>query len=75
MKFKIVAVGKIRKKFFQQGIQDYVQRLRPYCHVEIVAVKDEKAPENLSNAQKEKLNKLRGSEYYKKFKQMNMFSL
>lgn len=66
MKFKIVAVGKIRKKFFQQGIQDYVQRLRLYCHVEIVAVKDEKAPENLSNAQKEKVKQIEGQRILQK---------
>lgn len=66
MKFKIIAVGKIKKNFLKQGIQDYSQRLSPYCHLEIVALKDEKAPENFSQAQKEKVRQIEGERILQK---------
>lgn len=54
MNINIIAVGKIREKFIQNGIDEYVKRLNPYCNVKILEVPDEKAPENLS--EKERLD-------------------
>lgn len=38
MKFKIVAVGKIKESFFRDAIGEYVKRLSRYAVVEIVEV-------------------------------------
>ncbi len=48
MNIRIIAVGKIREKFISEGSQEYLKRLRPYAHVEVREVPDEKAPEGLS---------------------------
>ncbi|MBA1433727.1 23S rRNA (pseudouridine(1915)-N(3))-methyltransferase RlmH [Bombilactobacillus bombi] len=66
MKIKIIAVGKIKKKFFKQGIQEYAQRLRPYCDLKIIEVPDEKAPESLSTAQMEQVKKIEGERILQK---------
>ncbi|WP_053217760.1 23S rRNA (pseudouridine(1915)-N(3))-methyltransferase RlmH [Virgibacillus senegalensis] len=53
MKITIVAVGKLKEKYLKQGIQEYTKRLGAYATVEVVEVPDEKAPENLSEADME----------------------
>lgn len=53
---KIVAVGKIKEKYFKDGINEYVKRLGPYTKVEIIEVADEKTyqdNEALNNVTKE----------------------
>lgn len=51
MKITLVTVGKLKEKYLKQGIAEYAKRLTPYTKVEIVEVADEKAPENLSEAE------------------------
>lgn len=51
MNIKIIAVGKIKEKYLQLGLEEYLKRLSAYARVEIIEVSDEKAPENLSAAE------------------------
>jgi len=48
MKISIVAVGKIKEPFFQDGIAEYAKRLRKFCTLELIEVEDEKLPEPLT---------------------------
>ena len=50
MNIHILTVGKLKEKYLQQGIQEYVKRLGPYAKITITEVPDEKAPENMSDA-------------------------
>ncbi|WP_181347376.1 23S rRNA (pseudouridine(1915)-N(3))-methyltransferase RlmH [Thalassobacillus sp. CUG 92003] len=52
MNITILSVGKLKEKYLIQGIDEYVKRLNPYAKVTITEVPDEKAPENLSEADK-----------------------
>ncbi|MGP4076319.1 23S rRNA (pseudouridine(1915)-N(3))-methyltransferase RlmH [Halobacillus sp. K22] len=60
MKISIVTVGKLKEKYLKQGIEEYVKRLGPYAKVDIIEVPDEKAPENLSEAQMEEVKQKEG---------------
>ncbi|WP_017756725.1 23S rRNA (pseudouridine(1915)-N(3))-methyltransferase RlmH [Calidifontibacillus oryziterrae] len=51
MNISIICVGKLKEKYLKQGIEEYVKRLGPYAKIDIVEVADEKAPENLSDAE------------------------
>ncbi len=51
MKITIISVGKLKEKYLKQGIQEYLKRLSAYANVNIVEVVDEKAPENMSEAE------------------------
>ncbi|MBN6206483.1 23S rRNA (pseudouridine(1915)-N(3))-methyltransferase RlmH [Ralstonia pickettii] len=51
MKITIISVGKLKEKYLKQGIQEYLKRLSAYAKVNIVEVADEKAPENMSEAE------------------------
>lgn len=72
MNIKFIVVGKLKEKYFKQGIAEYAKRLSKFCKFSIVEVPDEKAPESLSDAEmadvKEKegeriLNKIKEREY------------
>ncbi len=51
MNITIISVGKLKEKYLKQGMDEYVKRLRSYATINLVEVADEKAPENLSQAQ------------------------
>ena len=47
MNIKIVCVGKLKEKYFKDGIAEYVKRMGRFAKIKIVQVPDEKAPEKL----------------------------
>lgn len=51
MKITIVAVGKVKEKFYRDAIAEFEKRLSKYCKLEIVEVADEKTPDNASASQ------------------------
>ncbi|WP_010097956.1 23S rRNA (pseudouridine(1915)-N(3))-methyltransferase RlmH [Ornithinibacillus scapharcae] len=51
MRISIISVGKLKEKYLKQGIDEYMKRLKAYAKVDIVEVPDEKAPENMSEAE------------------------
>lgn len=53
MKITIIAVGKIKEKYFRDAIAEYTKRLSRYCRLEIIEVEDEKTPDKASPAQEE----------------------
>lgn len=55
MKITIVCAGKIKEKYLDAGIAEFMKRLRPYAQVEIKAIHEEKMPENPSDAEKEQV--------------------
>jgi len=50
MQIRIIAVGKIKEKYLQEGIAEYEKRLRPYAKVQIVEITEEKRPLSVSPA-------------------------
>lgn len=42
MRVRIVAVGKLKEGYVREGVEEYLKRLRPFCTVETVEVKDER---------------------------------
>ncbi|GGD02341.1 23S rRNA (pseudouridine(1915)-N(3))-methyltransferase RlmH [Pontibacillus salipaludis] len=60
MKITIISVGKLKEKYLKQGIQEYEKRLSSYASIDLIEVPDEKAPENLSEAQMEEVKQKEG---------------
>ena len=58
MKITILAVGKIKERYWNMAIQEYIKRLSRYCKLTIIEVADEKTPDGagwaLENQIKEK---------------------
>lgn len=51
MKITVLAVGKIKEKFYLQAVEEYAKRLSRYCKLEIIQVADEKTSENSTEAE------------------------
>lgn len=60
MNISIITVGKLKEKYLKQGIAEYTKRLGAYCTINEIEVPDEKAPEQLSEAEMLQVKKKEG---------------
>lgn len=60
MKITVIAVGKVKEKFYRDAIGEFEKRLSKYCRLEIIEVADEKTPENASKAEELKIKAKEG---------------
>ena len=60
MDIKIIAVGKIKEKFYKDAIDEYLKRMQTYNKVEIIEVTDEMAAETLSEKELEQVKEREG---------------
>lgn len=67
MNITIVSVGKLKEKYLKMGIDEYVKRLGGYAKMDIIEVPDEKAPEQLSDAEMDIVKKKEGERILSKF--------
>lgn len=51
MRYRIISVGRIREKYFIEGIAEYLKRLNRYCKIEIVDGLEEKTSPRSGEAQ------------------------
>lgn len=51
MIIKVIAVGRLREKYWQEGVAEYSRRLKPYARAEIVEIPEARVPENASPAE------------------------
>lgn len=58
VKIDILCVGKIKESYFTDAIGEYSKRLRSYCNINIIEVKDEKTPEHASAKEEEIIKKV-----------------
>ena len=49
MKIKIYAIGHLKENYLKQGINEYLERIKPYSQIEIIEVNDEPIPNNPNN--------------------------
>ena len=54
MIIRIIAVGRIRERYWQDALADYERRIRPYARLEVVEVPEAHIPEGASSAQKQR---------------------
>lgn len=69
MLIKIVAVGKIKEKFYRQALDEYLKRMTVYNKLEIVEVPDQKAAENLSDKEIDLIKEKEGEKILAKIKE------
>ena len=60
MNITIISVGKLKEKYLKMGIDEYAKRLGSYVKMELVEIPDEKAPEQLSEAEMEIVKRKEG---------------
>lgn len=69
MKIKIIYVGKLKEKYLEDGINEYLKRLSAYGDVEVIEVADERIPEKASLAQEMMVKAKEGRRILDKVKQ------
>ena len=58
MNIKLIAVGKLKEKFFKEAVLEYSKRLSRFGKLEIAELADEKIPDNPSEKQIEMIKSL-----------------
>jgi 23S rRNA (pseudouridine1915-N3)-methyltransferase len=69
VKIKIISVGKLKEKYLNMGINEYLKRLSSYAKIDIIEVNDEKAPDNLSDSDIENIKNTEGDKILSKIDQ------
>ena len=68
MKIKIYAIGHLKEAYLKQGINEYLERLKPYTQVEIVELNDESIVDNPSSKEIEQAKNKEGQKVLKLLK-------
>lgn len=66
LKIEIIYLGKIKENYFKEAIEEYVKRVQKFCSIKLINIKDEKLPDNPSEAQIEAALNKEGKEILKK---------
>lgn len=68
MKIRIIAIGKIKEAYLKEGINEYLNRIKPYCNIEIMEVNDESISDNPRDAEITKVKDIEGERVLKLLK-------
>jgi 23S rRNA (pseudouridine1915-N3)-methyltransferase len=68
MKITIISVGKVKEKYLVNGIKEYAKRLSRYTKLELIEVRDEKAPETLSSKEMDDVKNQEGKRILSRLK-------
>ncbi|MCI8339926.1 MAG: 23S rRNA (pseudouridine(1915)-N(3))-methyltransferase RlmH [Lachnospiraceae bacterium] len=69
MKITILAVGKMKEKFFADAVTEYRKRLSRYCKLEMIEVADERTPEHASGHEEDLIRAREGERLRKYIKE------
>lgn len=69
MNINVITVGKIKEKYIKEGINEFSKRLSRYVKLRIIEIDDEKAPENLSQKDMERVLEKEGVKIISKIPQ------
>lgn len=69
MKITVIAVGKVKEKYFTLGIEEYAKRLERYCKLEIIEVNDEKTPDKASEMEETLIKRKEGERILRHIKE------
>ena len=60
MRITILAVGKIKERFYADAIAEYAKRLGRYCKLELLQVADERTPDGAGAGEERRIKELEG---------------
>ncbi len=68
MNISVICVGKLKETYYAEACAEFLKRLSRYAQVRVVEVADEKAPESMSDAQKEQIKDAEGARILEKIR-------
>lgn len=69
MKIKLICVGKLKEKYLDDGIKEYLKRISAYSDIEVIEVADERIPDNPSLSEETIVKSKEGRRILDKVKQ------
>ncbi len=66
MNIKIVCIGKLKEKYWQEAVSEYSKRLSKYCSLKIEELKEEKLPDRAGEAEELQVKEAEGESILKK---------
>ncbi|MBG9980757.1 23S rRNA (pseudouridine(1915)-N(3))-methyltransferase RlmH [Facklamia sp. DSM 111018] len=66
MKIDIICVGKLKEKYYKQGVEEYLKRLGTYANVTVHEVNDEPTKEEMSAVERDRVLALEAERIKKK---------
>lgn len=66
MKIKLITVGKLKEDYLKKGVEFYSKEIQKKSALEIIEVEDEKAPENRSLKEEDKIKDIEGKKILSK---------
>lgn len=68
LNIKIICLGKLKEKYLQDGVNEYLKRISKYANINIVELSDEAIPENPSSKEVEHIKLLEAEKIKKQIK-------
>ncbi|MDO5490959.1 MAG: 23S rRNA (pseudouridine(1915)-N(3))-methyltransferase RlmH [Bacillota bacterium] len=68
MNIRIIAIGKLKKKYWQDAVKEYAKRLSAYCRLEIIELKESPLRANPSAAEEEAVRQEEGREILRRIR-------
>lgn len=68
MRIKIIAVGKLKEKFLEQGVKEYLKRLTSFARLEIVEIEEGRLPDRSRPAEEAQAREKEGELIKKQLK-------
>ena len=68
MNITVICIGKLKEKYWSQAVEEYSKRLRSYCSLEILELKESRLPDKAGAAEELAVKDAAGSEILRRRK-------
>lgn len=72
MNISVICIGKLKEKYWTQAVEEYRKRLKSYCNLDIVELKESRLPDKSGPAEEQAVKIAEGEEILKRIKD-NMY--
>ncbi len=68
MNISVICVGKLKERYWTDAVGEYSKRLKSYCNLEIVELKESRLPDKAGPAEEQAVKEAEGEEILKKIR-------
>lgn len=68
MNISVICVGKLKERYWTDAVGEYSKRLKNYCNLEIVELKESRLPDKAGPAEEQAVKEAEGEEILKKIR-------
>lgn len=68
MNISVICVGKLKERYWTDAVGEYSKRLKSYCNLEIVELKESRLPDKAGPAEEQAVKEAEGEEVLKKIR-------